>query len=111
MNSGLQLEHFRIQNAIESVIQLLSDSIIKNDYKKIYLERLSKLSPQLFDHICQNANVRITAMDMKYIICFSVDMEAADISLLFNIELTSVHTARYRIKKKFSKNDTFRMIF
>ncbi len=102
MNTELQLEHFRIQNTIDSIAQLLSDSIIKDDYKKIYLERLAKLSPQLFYPVCQNANVKITAMDMKYIICFSADMCGKDISLLFNVAPATVYTVRYRIKKKYA---------
>jgi len=105
MNTELQLEYFRIQNAIESIKQLLSDSIIKNEHKKIYLERLSKLTPQLFDHIYQNAHARITAMDMKYIICFSIDMCGKDISLIFNVEPATVHTVRYRIRKKCTKEN------
>jgi len=47
---------------------------------------------------------------MKYIVCFVAAVDVKAISLLFNIEPASVYTARYRIKKKFAKDDTFRII-
>ena len=100
-----QLEHYRVQNTIESIVQMVSDSMIENDVKKTYLERLSKLDPQLLESVYQNANMKITGMDMKYIICFAADMEGKDISLIFNVEPASVHTVRYRIRKKCVKEN------
>ncbi|MDR2906885.1 MAG: hypothetical protein LBU91_02710 [Bacteroidales bacterium] len=105
-----QLKQNPVQNTVEKVIQMVSDSLIEKNTKKDYLERLSKIDSELFEHAYQTSEVKITSMDMKYIICFSTDIDVKDISLLFNIEPASVHTVRYRIKKKFSKEDSFRMI-
>lgn len=78
----------------------ISCSLIDRDMKEVYLERLSKTDLALFYRVYQSNNEKITGKDLKFIICFDIDMNVKDISLLFNIEPTSVHTARYRIKKK-----------
>ncbi len=98
-----ELERYRAGNTIESITQIVSGSIIESDNKKIYLDRLSKLDAKLFENIFQNGNAKVTSMDMKYIICFAADIDVKDISMIFNVEPASVHTVRYRIRKKYAK--------
>ncbi|MCL2028557.1 MAG: hypothetical protein FWG79_08765, partial [Bacteroidales bacterium] len=105
-----QLGHYHAQNTIESITQMLPGTLIDSKDKQIYLERLSKLDPTLIESVCESANVKITGMDMKYIICFMANIEVDDISLLFNIEPASVRTVRYRIRKKLAKESFFRSI-
>ena len=105
-----KIEQSPVKNTIEKIIWLLNSSIIERDTKKAYLERLSKIDAKLFETAYQNSKVKITAMDMKYIVCFAADIDTKDVSLLFNIEPNSVNTVRYRIRKKFAKEDSFRMI-
>jgi len=57
-----------------------------------------------------SARDKISNMDMKYIICFAIDMEVQDMSLLFNVEPASIYTVRYRIKKKFGGGSGFRFL-
>ena len=109
-NLKKQLEENPVENTIEKIAQWVSTSLIEKEDKKSYLERLSKIDSNLLENAYQSSQVKITGMDMKYIICFAADIDAKDISLLFNIEPASVHTVLYRIKKKFPKEDTFRMI-
>ena len=109
-NAQQQSEQYPVNNTIENITQILSASIIEKDYKKTYLDRLSKIDAKLLENVYQTSKVKITSMDMKYIICFAADMDVKDISLLFNVEPASVHTVRYRIRKKFAKEDSFRMI-
>ena len=104
------MEQYPIRNVIDNIAQVISASNIEKDYKKAYLERLMKVDTKLLEMAYQTSKEKITGKDMKYIICFATDVDVKDISLLFNIEPASVHTVRYRIKKKFAKNDTFRMI-
>jgi len=47
---------------------------------------------------------------MKYIICFAIEMEVQDMSLLFNVEPASIYTVRYRIKKKFGDGGGVRFL-
>ena len=105
-----QLDENPVKNTIEKIAQGISASLMDKEDKKAYLERLSKIDFGLLESAYQSSKMKITGMDMKYIICFAADIDVKDISLLFNIEPASVHTVRYRIKKKFPENDTFRMI-
>jgi hypothetical protein len=100
-----QLEVYRVQNTLEGISQMVYDSLIEVDSKKNYLERLTKLDPKLLEGMFQNSGIKMTGMDIKYIICFAADMDTKDISLIFNVEPASVNTVRYRIRKKCSKND------
>ena len=105
-----ELKQNPVKNTIEKIAQMVSVSLIEKDDKKAYLDCLAKIDFKLLEQAYQTSNVKITGMDMKYIICFSAGIEVKDISLLFNIEPESVHTVRYRIRKKFAKEDTFKMI-
>ena len=105
-----QSEHLPIKYAIEKIDRLVSDSLLESENKRVYLSRLSKIDAKLLEHVCQTSEAKLTGMDMKYIICFSADMNVKDISLLFNVEPASVRTVRYRIRKKFSEKDIFRVI-
>ena len=109
MYSKIEIKH-PTKLIIENIAQAISASIIEKDDKKAYLERLSKINFQLLETAYQVSKTKITGLDMKYIICFAADIDARDISLIFDVERESVYTARYRIKKKFAKNDTFRVI-
>jgi len=105
-----ELKQNPVKNTIEKIVQMVSVSLIEKEDKEVYLDRLAKIDFKLLEQAYQTSKVKITGMDMKYIICFSADIDVKDISLLFNIEPASVHTVRYRIKKKFAKKDTFRTI-
>lgn len=105
-----QLAKQPIEKTIEEMAQVIADSTIEDNRKKNYLERLSKFNTKLLETAYQTAKVEITGMDLKYIICFVADMYIKDICLIFNIEEASVRTVRYRIRKKFVKEDTFRAL-
>jgi hypothetical protein len=55
-------------------------------------------------------NEKISNMDMKYIICFAIDMEVKDMSTLFNVEPASIRSVRYHIKKKLGEKNTFKFL-
>ena len=105
-----QLEKQPVRNIIENIAQIISQSLFDKEKKKTYLERLSKIDIQLIEDACQIAITGITSMDIKYIVCFVANLEVKDISWIFNVEATSVHKVRYRIRKKFAKEDLFRTI-
>jgi hypothetical protein len=102
-----QLEQNPVKNSIEKITWLVEESLIESITKKTYFEHLARIDVQLLEQAYQTSNVKITTMDMKYIICFAADMDVKDISLLFNVEPASVHTVRYRIRKKFAKENAF----
>ena len=99
-----------IKNAVDTISELIARSKINEDNKIKYLERLSKLDLSLIEDAYKTSKEKITDMDIKYIICIAADLDVKDIGLLFNVEEYSVYTIRYRIKKKFAKEDAFQMI-
>ena len=105
-----QNEHYPTKNTVEKIIWLIENSIIEKDTKRAYINRLSNIDIQLLEHAHKTSKEKISGMDMKYIVCFAAGMEVKDISLFFNVEPASVRTVRYRIKKKFAKENTFRAI-
>ena len=109
-NIQQHLEQHPAKNIVDNIAQAVSASVIEKDEKKSYLERLSKIDFKMFEKAYQTSKTKITGMDMKYLICFAADIDVKDISLLFNIEPASVHTVRYRLRKKIAKDDSFRMI-
>lgn len=76
-----------------------------------YIDRLKMDFPAygaLFDSVntdylnsvMNGATVPLTAMDMRYIICFLSGLKPVQIAAMMNVEPASVYTVRYRLKKK-----------
>jgi len=103
----LEHHHYHFQKAIEKLGQDISASLIDAMSKQTYLERLPMLDVQQLKNATQRSSAKLTAMDMKYIICFAADMNVKDIGLLFDTAPASVRTVRYRIRKKFTEKDIF----
>jgi tetratricopeptide (TPR) repeat protein len=99
------------QNPIEAVIGKLTEwitlSAIEKIKKSIYIQQLSELDMDMLEKGYFAAHEKLTNLDMKYIICFAMDMDVKDMSLLFNIEATSIYIIRYRIKRKFGDKNSF----
>lgn len=90
-----------IRRAIEKIEGQVAAARI--DAKDDYLARLRALDPAALERDWRAAAGRLTAMELKYLICFRIEMATADIAALMNIEPASVHTVRYRIRKKFPR--------
>ena len=104
-----QLEQNPVKNIIDNIAQLISSSLIEKNAKEAYLERLSNLDAKLFETAYETSTIKITSMDMKYILCFAANLDVKDIGLLFNVDPASVYTVRYRVRKKLSKEDSFKI--
>ena len=103
-----QLEQKTAQIMIGKLSDRISKSALKKTKKDTYLQQLSELDIDTLEQSFLSIHEKISSMDMKYIICFIINMEVQDISLLFNIDPSSVYTVRYRIKKKFRKENLFK---
>jgi len=87
---------------IRRVIEKLTRQITESSLSRDYLVRLRALDPSALDKEWLVAQSDLTAMELRYLVCFEIDMTTADVAALMNIEQASVHTVRYRIRKKFS---------
>jgi ATP-dependent 26S proteasome regulatory subunit len=95
---------------IEKLTAWISNSIMEKSRKNFYIRQLSELDVDTLEQGWLTANEKISNMDMKYIICFAIDMEVQDMSLLFNVEPSSIYIVRYRIKKKFGDGNSLRLV-
>ncbi|MCL2510598.1 MAG: hypothetical protein FWF09_00950 [Bacteroidales bacterium] len=105
-----QLEQKLTKTLIGKLSELISKSVIEKSKKDLYLHQLSELDVDVLEQGYLSAEEKISTMDMKYIVCFAIEMDVKDMSLLFNVEPGSIRTVRYRIKKKFGEKNTFRFL-
>ena len=105
-----QLEQKPIKTMIEKLMDWISESYIEKTKKNVYIQRLSELDVNMIERGYLTSNEKISNMDIKYIICFAINMEVKDMSLLFNVEPASIRSVRYRIKKKFGEKNTFKFL-
>ena len=105
-----QLAQKPTKTMIEKLTEWISKSIMEKTKKNAYIQQLSELDIDMLEQGYLTADEKISNMDMKYIICFAIDMNTKDMSILFNVEPTSIRTVRYRIKKKFKDKNTFKFL-
>jgi len=94
-----------------SLARDISCSSINDDVKGVYCRKLTSIADDgsVLEVLCLY-NDKTTITDVKYLLCFFIGMSAADISRLFNIEINSVYTVRYRIRKKLKDDPHFDLI-
>jgi cell division protein FtsB len=105
-----QLEQKLTQTMVEKLTEWISKSAMEKPKRDFYLKQLSKLDIDLLEQGYLFADEKISTMEMKYIVCFAINMDVKDTSLLFNVEPGTVRTVRYRIKKKFGGKNTFKFL-
>jgi len=105
-----QLEQKPTKTIIGKLIGLITGSYMEKTKKNAYIRQLSELDIEMIELGYHTANEKISNMDMKYIICFAIDMDVKDMSDIFDVEPTTVRTVRYRIKKKFGNKNTFKFL-
>ena len=90
---------YDIQNVI---IEDLKRLILKQmPDKDVFVENINSLDNSYTDVICNSSDGKLSVSYLKYCICFAVGMTISDVAECFNIEQSSVHMIRYRLKKKF----------
>ena len=94
-----------------SLVRDINCSSISDEMRDLYGRKLASIveDDSVLAALCLY-NDKITVTDIKYLLCFFVGMSATDISILFNIEINSVYTVRYRIRKKLKDNPHFAII-
>ena len=81
----------------EDLRRLLSVQMTGNSQ---YIEKLETLNKSFIDTINKKCDENLSVSYLKYCVCFAIGMSSNEVAESFNIELTSVHMIRYRIKKK-----------
>jgi len=106
-----QIEQKPVKNMMGKLTEFILQSVLDKIKIKIYLQQLSELDLDMLEQTLRSADEKISGMDMKYMLCFAIDMDVKDMSLLFNVEPASIRTVKYRIKKKFREKTGFISLF
>ena len=92
-----------IKDLLVAELMRLPDSMLWRDEA---VERVERLSADRLRDLFSRGTAH-TLMDKKYIVLFCGGVKYEHIAAFFNIELASVYTVRYRVKKKFSSAPPF----
>jgi hypothetical protein len=89
-----------VQNVIiEDVRRLVMRQM--PDSGTVYINNLDFLSNTYIDSLCEKSDGNLSVSYLKYCICFAIGLTISDVAECFNIEQSSVHMIRYRLKKRF----------
>lgn len=100
-----------ISTMANKIIEMIAHAPLASDLKILYNKKLSLLSAdEALIQIFLSSDCKVTPTDIKYILCFYIDMIVRDISLTLSVEVASVYTVRYRIRKKFKDNIAFQFL-
>jgi len=84
-----------INPLIEEIADFINNKI--KDNKEDYLLKLERINNNFIKKLSEK---NISKTYIKYCIYFVIDMDMKDIARFFNVEVSSVHVMRYRLKKK-----------
>ena len=91
--------NYDVQNVLsEDLRRLIFRQIPEGE---LYINNINSLSKSYVVDLCERSDGRLSVSYLKYCICFAVGMGISDVAECFNIEQSSVHMIRYRLKKKF----------
>ncbi len=91
-----------LANYLKTQIEISS---LAEEAKAIYLKSLDHLEWYSIAIITQNTDRKLSILNLQYIICFIIGMHPCDIAILFKIDVNSVYSTRYRIKKKIGRQE------
>ncbi len=95
------LEQPPSKHQAEKLRQCIMHHPIPDTRKEQYLSSLDEVDYSAMEKVIGHAVRRVTSTDRFYMVCFIIDMKVEDISILLNVEPSTVYAVRYRIKKKF----------
>lgn len=106
-----KLEAYELLNDRDGKNDLYTYNILVEDLKRLinkqlpdkggYIEKLERLNKSYLDALNEKSVDNLSISYLKYCICFAIGMDISDVAECFNIEQSSVHMLRYRLKKKF----------
>lgn len=84
---------------IREVYELIGKRIGDNiPEKKEYIDSLAHIGDPFFFALKEKAPEELSALNMKYCLCFYIDMKTEHIAQCFSVEPPSVRMARHRLK-------------
>lgn len=88
------------QNAVRQLEKIINEeNRLDEDFEKLKLE-FKDLHPEFFNRLQQQANNKLTALDLKYCAYIYTNLSNKQIASLMHVESKSVRMVRYRLKQK-----------
>jgi hypothetical protein len=98
-HSNISQSGAEIKDVISEEIKTQIAGLLSNNDD--YIRNLNLMNPSFIDSLRQLSDGNLSVSYLKYCICFAIGMEIIEVAECFNIEQSSVHMIRYRLKKKF----------
>ena len=76
------------------------ENLLDNDFEKAKFQ-IQELHPNFFKTLSENAQQRLTSLDLKYCAYLYLGMDTKQIAHVLHIEPKSVRMTKYRLKQKF----------
>ena len=89
-----------ISGFLEEMKQQIHSKLGNNNRTKTYLQNIDKIDDALLIQINTRSEEKLTPVYIRYCVCFIIGMSIKDIADCFSVEVSSVHTARHRLKQR-----------
>lgn len=89
---------------VTDVYDLINKRLASVPERKEYTDKLRDINDHFFGNIKKRYPGDLTVLNMKYCICFAVEMDTRHIADCFSVEPRSIHMVRHRLRTKFNVN-------
>jgi len=110
-----KVESYEINEAKAEQTNNDVQNVIVEDVKRVivrsmpngnaYINNIDFLNKSYVAVLNERSDGALSVSYLKYCVCFGIGMSISDVAECFNIEQSSVHMIRYRLKKKFGLNN------
>lgn len=99
----MQAQQVYVEAQVEYMRLRVQASSFSPSQKDELLSRLNLLQLPNIVGLCQTVSKPISVTNMRYMLCFLINMPVKDISMLFNVDVRSVYSVRYRLRRLFTE--------
>lgn len=85
---------------LQDIYDLINKRLDNTREKEEYIEKLLHISDYFFSELKTKTTEDLSVLNIKYCICFYMDMKTEHIVDCFSVESRSVHMTRHRLKSK-----------
>ena len=92
-----------IQNALTKLTYQVDAALLTAQEKSLVMQKFHGVDTRFLEHLCGQAQRRLTATNLAYIICFAAGLETQTIATIFTVTPATVYSVRYRLRACFKQ--------
>lgn len=100
-NHCMQVQEIYIETQVEQLRLLLESGSFPQARKQELISKLLLLQPNRVSALCAASTKPLSGTNIRYLLCFLINMEPKEVAMLFSVEVASVYSVRYRLRKMF----------